>query len=336
MPIRLRLQFEKLGRAAYGSHLDIVRLLPRLLRRLALPVYYSLGFNSKPVMVFGPALSLGVHSLAEYVDLKFAAGTELDYEALPALLSTSSIDGVRFVAALPLANDDPKLSRVIDEAVYVAGLPRASLALLGVADQAALAATFAEGAAGPLVVRRDIDGIGKRIEVGRYLAEVRVGRRRAGVAPGRPGRRPDAGRDARAHHRLGNGEGDRSVGSAARARGRTGALRTRGLAVHAGRHPRHADRARRNPRRIRRRARAADGCERDRSRGMEPTMSRRDVVSSLLRSTARSAAATSLKGTQLASALRNALSQLSVGRVVIPDPALTRAVARVQASPPRP
>jgi hypothetical protein len=57
-------------------------------------------------------------------------------------------------------------------------------------------------------------------------------------------------------------------------------------------------------------------------------MSRRDVVSSLLRSTARSAAAT-LKGSQLASNVRNALSQLSVGRVVIPDPALTRAVARV-------
>jgi radical SAM family uncharacterized protein/radical SAM-linked protein len=175
VPIRLRLQYEKLGRAAYGSHLDIVRLLPRLLRRLSLPVYYSLGFNSKPVMVFGPALSLGVHSLAEYVDLKLAAGTELDYEALPALLSTSSIDGVRFVATLPLGADDPKLSRVIDEAVYVAGLPRSSLALLGLADQAALAARLAEGAAGPLVVRRNIDGIGKRIEVGRYLAEVRVG-----------------------------------------------------------------------------------------------------------------------------------------------------------------
>src|SRR5262249_18528842 len=68
--LRLRLRYEKLGRAAFGSHLDLVRLLPRLFRRLSLPLYYSLGFHPKPVMVFGPALSLGVLSLAEYVDLK--------------------------------------------------------------------------------------------------------------------------------------------------------------------------------------------------------------------------------------------------------------------------
>jgi hypothetical protein len=57
-------------------------------------------------------------------------------------------------------------------------------------------------------------------------------------------------------------------------------------------------------------------------------MGRIDVVSSLLRSTARSAAS-SLRSTQFAGALRRALSELAIGRVVVRDDQLTRAVGRV-------
>jgi radical SAM-linked protein len=174
-PLRLRLHYEKLGRAAFGSHLDLVRMLPRLFKRLSVPVYYSLGFNQKPVMVFGPALSLGLLSLAEYVDLKVEARAPIDLASLPEQLSAASVDGLRFVAATALGNDDPKLSRVIDEAVYVAGLPAAALELIGALDAAALAQRLQDGARGDLVVRRDIDGIGKRIDVGRFLLGVRVG-----------------------------------------------------------------------------------------------------------------------------------------------------------------
>ena len=53
-----------------------------------------------------------------------------------------------------------------------------------------------------------------------------------------------------------------------------------------------------------------------------------DLVSSLLRSTARSAAS-SLKNTPLAGALRRMLAQVSVGRVIVSDRQLTRAVAHV-------
>jgi radical SAM-linked protein len=173
--LRLRLQYEKLGRAAFGSHLDLVRLLPRLFRRLSMPLYYSLGFNQRPVMSFGPALSLGVLSLAEYVDIKLAAQSGVDWEALPALLSASSIDGVRITGALALGPDDPKLSRVIDEAVYVAALPRPALDLLGVRDAAELEARLKARQQEPLSVRREIEGIGKRVDVSAYLLDVRVG-----------------------------------------------------------------------------------------------------------------------------------------------------------------
>jgi radical SAM family uncharacterized protein/radical SAM-linked protein len=173
--MRVRLGYRKLGRAAFSSHLDLVRLLPRLFRRLELPVYYSLGFHSKPVLVFGPALSLGVASLAEYVDLKLCEREDIDWAALPSRLSEAALDGVDFFEIRRLRDGDPKLSQLISEASYVAGIPRAALPDLGYDSSTALSATVAARSGGELRTRRMIEGIGKWVDVHRYLREVAVG-----------------------------------------------------------------------------------------------------------------------------------------------------------------
>src|SRR6185295_3727792 len=113
-PLRVRLGFEKLGRAAFASHLDLVRLLPRMLRRAGLPLFYTEGFHPKPDMVFAPALSLGIASLAEYVDVKLRAGTQI--ADLAERLASVSVDGLRFTGAHALGPNDAGLSKVIDEA----------------------------------------------------------------------------------------------------------------------------------------------------------------------------------------------------------------------------
>ncbi|HEX4352662.1 MAG TPA: TIGR03936 family radical SAM-associated protein, partial [Polyangiales bacterium] len=173
--IRVRLGYCKLGRAAYSSHLDLVRMLPRLFRRLELPVFYSLGFHSKPVMLFGPALSLGVASLGEYVDIKLTADADTNWDELPARLSEASIDGLEFFGARLLTNDDAKLSHTIQEATYVAALPRTSLDRLGLTDEAALRDRIDERRRGELRTKRTIEGIGKWVDVKRYLVDTNVG-----------------------------------------------------------------------------------------------------------------------------------------------------------------
>lgn len=188
-PTRVRIAFRKVGRAAFSSHLDIVRMLPRLFRRLGLPVYYSLGFHEKPVMVFGPALSLGVSSLAEYVDVKLCAGSGIDLATLPARLSEAAIDGLEFFAAEELRPGDAKLSQLVHEAEYVAGLPRAALDELGLADEAALGLAIEARRGSDLRALRIVDGVEKWIDVGRYLVSVEVGEGAsvlgaAGIAPG--------------------------------------------------------------------------------------------------------------------------------------------------------
>jgi hypothetical protein len=69
-PVRLRLRFAKTGAVALLGHLDLIRELPRVIRRAGIKTAYTEGFHPKPDMSFGPALSLGVASLDEYADIK--------------------------------------------------------------------------------------------------------------------------------------------------------------------------------------------------------------------------------------------------------------------------
>lgn len=175
--IRVRLAFTRLGRVAFQSHLDMVRLLPRIFRRAELPLYYSEGFHPKPVMTFGPSLPVGIASLCEHVDLKLREDLlgEIDPDAFVDRLNGASFDGIVFTGARVLGPHDAGLSKVVDERVYVAGLARDALASLGVADVEGLRARVEKRRHGDLRVRRQVDGIGKTVDVGAYLLDARVG-----------------------------------------------------------------------------------------------------------------------------------------------------------------
>jgi radical SAM family uncharacterized protein/radical SAM-linked protein len=88
-----RVRFTKLGRAAFLGHLDLMRLLARSLRRAELPLAVTRGFSPKPRMTFGPALSLGVPSLGELIDL--------DLEHAPDAALAAADVRVRLAAVTP-------------------------------------------------------------------------------------------------------------------------------------------------------------------------------------------------------------------------------------------
>jgi radical SAM-linked protein len=66
----LRLNFTKTGLAAFLSHLDLMRVMERALRRAAVPVSYTEGFNPRMRLAFGPALPVGTASIDEYCDVE--------------------------------------------------------------------------------------------------------------------------------------------------------------------------------------------------------------------------------------------------------------------------
>ncbi len=179
-PRRYRFEFTKLGPSAFLSHLDMIRALPRAFRRAGLPMFYSSGFHPKPDMTFSPALSLGVMSLGEVVDIKLTC--EGDPREWLESLSAGAPDGLRFVDARALGDKDASVSKSIDTAQYAVAIPR------GLVDTAATHARVSEMMrAESLPVVRTIEGIGKKVDVRKYLRALAWDDARAADAIGRAG-----------------------------------------------------------------------------------------------------------------------------------------------------
>jgi radical SAM family uncharacterized protein/radical SAM-linked protein len=113
---RYRGRFSKTGRLRFLSHLDLYRLLARALRRARISLVYSRGFNPKPRIAFGPALSVGVASEREYLD--FDSHDRLDPEASVRRINTALPGGVRFDAVREIRRDLPALGDTICAARY--------------------------------------------------------------------------------------------------------------------------------------------------------------------------------------------------------------------------
>lgn len=76
----VRIIFSKTGRAKYVSHLDLMRTMTRALRRAAIPLWYTEGFNRHPYLTFAAPLSLGYEGLRESMDIRLEE--DMDYGVL--------------------------------------------------------------------------------------------------------------------------------------------------------------------------------------------------------------------------------------------------------------
>jgi radical SAM family uncharacterized protein/radical SAM-linked protein len=75
---RMRVWFGKLGDMALVSHLDLVRLYDRAVRRASLPVAYTGGYHPSPRIMIANALPLGATSHGEIVDFELTQAIEVE------------------------------------------------------------------------------------------------------------------------------------------------------------------------------------------------------------------------------------------------------------------
>jgi radical SAM family uncharacterized protein/radical SAM-linked protein len=171
-PARYRLRFAKTGSVALLGHLDLIRELPRVIRRAGIKTSYTEGFHPKPDMSFGPALSLGVASLDEYADVKLIDAPP-PAELLERLEAHTS-GGLRFLGAELLEQQDKGVAAVITAARYLLALPEAVVLERGGLPfvEEALASFMAKS---EHIVRRNIDGLGKKVDVRHFVTSVRIG-----------------------------------------------------------------------------------------------------------------------------------------------------------------
>jgi radical SAM-linked protein len=168
----MRLAFEKTGPTALLGHLDLIRELPRVLRRAGAKTAYTQGFHPKADMTFGPALSLGIASLDEYLDIRLIDPPEPS--VLIESLNRAANPGLRFRGAKRLGPNDPRLSTIIDGARYVIALSTAALSDAG-GEHWLEDRLGSFHAAERLIVRRVIKGIGKLVDVKNFVVSAAIG-----------------------------------------------------------------------------------------------------------------------------------------------------------------
>ncbi|HLG93345.1 MAG TPA: TIGR03936 family radical SAM-associated protein, partial [candidate division Zixibacteria bacterium] len=118
----IRFRWEKGEAARFSSHLDVIKVFERALRRAGLPVAYSQGFHPHMKVAFGPPLPLGHLSTTEYLDIRLDQPYRQEFfsrlaEALP--------PGFKLIDAKPILAKTESLSASVNVARYEARLPGA-------------------------------------------------------------------------------------------------------------------------------------------------------------------------------------------------------------------
>lgn len=164
-PARIRLRFSKTGRMALLSHLELITLFSRSVIRGGIPIRYSQGFHPHPKFSFATALSVGVESYAEYMDLEITAG----FPAAAVLSSLNRVlpEGMEILEAAEIPSRSPSLSVIIDSVRYRVTLPPGLQAGLPV-----LAERFLEKES--FVQTREKKGKTSEFDLRRELSELKV------------------------------------------------------------------------------------------------------------------------------------------------------------------
>ncbi|HTJ81291.1 MAG TPA: TIGR03936 family radical SAM-associated protein, partial [Polyangiaceae bacterium] len=170
-----RLWFEKTGAVALLGHLDLIRELPRVFRRVGVELELTKGFHPKPDMTFAPALPLGLASLGEIIDLRLAADHPGDLEALRTAMNARSPEGLRFFRVEKLAPGAPPVSKIVSGARYAIVFARKALEpeLAGESTEAFFARRIAEIMAAPEHrIRRKTGDLSKMVDLRPYVAKL--------------------------------------------------------------------------------------------------------------------------------------------------------------------
>ena len=114
---RIRVWFGKIGEMALVSHLDLVRLFDRVVRRAAIPISFTGGFHPGPRISIANALSLGATSSGEIVD--FELTKVMDLERFKQQLSAQLPADLPVYQVEEIPLNAPAATRLLEKAAYL-------------------------------------------------------------------------------------------------------------------------------------------------------------------------------------------------------------------------
>lgn len=114
---RLRIWFGKLGDMALISHLDLLRLFDRAVRRAGLPISFTGGYHPSPRISIALALSLGVTSGGEIMD--FELTQQVDIESFRQQLISQLPENIPIYRVTAVDLKTPAATQLLAKAEYL-------------------------------------------------------------------------------------------------------------------------------------------------------------------------------------------------------------------------
>jgi len=114
---KIRTRFCKIDLIKFISHLDLIRMMERSLRRSNVPLAFSQGFNPHPKIAFATALSIGVSSEGEYMDIEIT--DQIDIEMFKEEMNKQLPNGLKLLKCIYVDEKSKSLMAVIDYSDYI-------------------------------------------------------------------------------------------------------------------------------------------------------------------------------------------------------------------------
>ena len=119
--VRMRIRFAKEGQAVALSHLETATAIARALRRAKLPISFTGGERPRPRVSLGPALPVGIESVAETMEIELVE--PMEPEQVVARLAPEMPAGLRLIEGWRVPEGAPSLEQEVRKSTYVARLP---------------------------------------------------------------------------------------------------------------------------------------------------------------------------------------------------------------------
>jgi len=110
-----RVRYEKREPIRFTSHLDLIRIFERAFRRANIKLAFSQGFHPHPKIAYGPPLTVGFTSDAEYMDIHYNRDSEQD---ITTSLNRNLPEGLRILEIRSLYGKHQSLASIINRAEY--------------------------------------------------------------------------------------------------------------------------------------------------------------------------------------------------------------------------
>jgi radical SAM family uncharacterized protein/radical SAM-linked protein len=106
--LKYRIEFSKIGPITFISHLDLQKVMQRIFKRAQMETLHSEGYNIRPLLSFGPALTLGISSLTEYFDVRVPHEWS-DFDQILNRLNQHSEPGILFKKITVISSKTPSI-----------------------------------------------------------------------------------------------------------------------------------------------------------------------------------------------------------------------------------